>query len=90
MDANLLQARSYYYEFFAIPFFFYETDTKFKRWQQQLEFLRSSPIVPSDEAEFQNLAKFDFAAFKSEQNSFGWGVRTKFELSLSRLKISRL
>ena len=69
MDANLLQARSYYYEFFAIPFFFYETDTKFKRWQQQLEFLRSSPIVPSDEAEFQNLAKFDFAAFKSEQNS---------------------
>ena len=69
MDANLLQARSYYYEFFAIPFFFYETDTKFKRWKEQLEFLRSSPIVPSDEAEFQNLAKFDFAAFKSEQNS---------------------
>ncbi|WP_297895867.1 molecular chaperone TorD family protein [uncultured Campylobacter sp.] len=69
MDANLLQARSYYYEFFAIPFFFYETDAKFKRWKEQLEFLRSSPIVPSDEAEFQNLAKFDFAAFKSEQNS---------------------
>ena len=52
MDANLLQARSYYYEFFAIPFFFYETDAKFKRWKEQLEFLRSSPIVPSDEAEF--------------------------------------
>ena len=69
MDANLLQARSYYYEFFAIPFFFYETDAKFKRWKEQLEFLRSSPIVPSDEAEFQNLAKFDFSAFKSEQNS---------------------
>ena len=66
MDANLLKARSYYYEFFAIPFFFYETDAKFKRWKEQLEFLRSSPIVPSDEAEFQNLAKFDFAAFKSE------------------------
>lgn len=69
MDANLLQARSYYYEFFAIPFFFYETDAKFKRWKEQLEFLRSSPIVPSDEAEFQNLEKFDFSAFKSEQNS---------------------
>lgn len=69
MDANLLKARSYYYEFFAIPFFFYETDAKFKRWKEQLEFLRSSPIVSSDEAEFQNLAKFDFAAFKSEQNS---------------------
>ena len=69
MDANLIKARSYYYEFFAIPFFFYETDAKFKRWKEQLEFLRSSPIVPSDEAEFQNLAKFDFAAFKSEQNS---------------------
>ncbi|WP_299083951.1 hypothetical protein [uncultured Campylobacter sp.] len=69
MDANLLQARSYYYEFFAIPFFFYETDTKFKRWKEQLEFLCSSPIVSSDEAEFQNLAKFDFSAFKSEQNS---------------------
>jgi len=69
MDANLLQARSYYYEFFAIPFFFYETDAKFKRWKEQLEFLCSSPIVSSDEAEFQNLAKFDFAAFKSEQNS---------------------
>ena len=37
MDANLLQARSYYYEFFAIPFFFYETDAKFKRWKEQLE-----------------------------------------------------
>jgi len=69
MDTNLLQARSYYYEFFAIPFFFYETDAKFKRWKEQLEFLRSSPIVSSDEAEFQNLAKFDFSAFKSEQNS---------------------
>ncbi len=69
MDANLLKARSYYYEFFAIPFFFYETDAKFKRWKEQLEFLRSSPIVSSDEVEFQNLAKFDFAAFKSEQNS---------------------
>jgi len=30
MDANLIKARSYYYEFFAIPFFFYETDAKFK------------------------------------------------------------
>ena len=69
MDANLLKARSYYYEFFAIPFFFYETDAKFKRWKEQLEFLRSSPIVSSDEAEFQNLEKFDFSAFKSEQNS---------------------
>ena len=69
MDANLLQSRSYYYEFFAIQFFFYESDAKFKRWKEQLEFLRSSPIVSSDEVEFQNLAKFDFAAFKSEQNS---------------------
>jgi len=57
MDANLLKARSYYYEFFAIPFFFYETDTKFKRWKEQLEFLRSSLIVPSDEADIEKLAK---------------------------------
>ena len=69
MDANLIKARSYYYEFFAIPFFFYNTDAKFKRWQQQLEFLKGSPIAPSDAAEFENLQKFSFEEFKSEQNS---------------------
>ena len=69
MDANLIKARSYYYEFFAIPFFFYNTDAKFKRWQQQLEFLKGSPIAPTDAAEFENLQKFSFEEFKSEQNS---------------------
>lgn len=69
MDTNLIKARSYYYEFFAIPFFFYETDAKFNRWQQQLEFLKGSPIVPADAAEFENLQKFSFEEFKSEQNS---------------------
>ncbi|WP_299190070.1 molecular chaperone TorD family protein [uncultured Campylobacter sp.] len=69
MDANLIKARSYYYEFFAIPFFFYNTDAKFKRWQQQLEFLKGSPIAPADAAEFENLQKFSFEEFKSEQNS---------------------
>ena len=69
MDANLIKARSYYYEFFAIPFFFYNTDAKFKRWQQQLEFLKGSPIAPADAAEFENLQKFSFEKFKSEQNS---------------------
>ena len=69
MDANLIKARSYYYEFFAIPFFFYNTDAKFRRWQQQLEFLKGSPIAPADAAEFENLQKFSFEEFKSEQNS---------------------
>lgn len=69
MDANLIKARSYYYEFFAIPFFFYNTDAKFKCWQQQLEFLKGSPIAPADAAEFENLQKFSFEEFKSEQNS---------------------
>ena len=69
MDANLIKARSYYYEFFAIPFFFYNTDAKFKRWQQQLEFLKGSSIAPADAAEFENLQKFSFEEFKSEQNS---------------------
>ena len=68
MDINLIKARSYYYEFFAIPFFFYENDAKFALWKEQLNFLKSSPIGQNDKENFEILQNFDFTSFKNEQN----------------------
>ena len=69
MDTNLTKARSYYYEFFAIPFFFYENDEKFKIWKEQLAVLKNSQIMQEDGEYFENLSKFSFEDFKKEQNS---------------------
>ena len=35
-DKNLIMGRSFYYEFFAMPFFFSETDEKFQIWKKQI------------------------------------------------------
>ena len=68
MDLNLIKARSYYYEFFAIPFFFYENGAKFSLWKEQLEFLKSSPISEADAKNFEILQNFSFEEFRREQN----------------------
>lgn len=69
MDINIIKARSYYYEFFAIPFFFYENETKFEVWKDQLAVLKNSAITPEDNEFFANLEKFSFDEFKAEQNT---------------------
>ena len=68
MDINIIKARSYYYEFFAIPFFFYENDKKFQIWKEQLEVLEKSPIIDDDLIYFSNLKNINFDEFKKEQN----------------------
>lgn len=67
-NIEILRARSYYYEFLATPFFFSEKDEKFKQWQTQRAELATSPINDESAAAFEELAKFDFAAFAREQN----------------------
>lgn len=69
MNENLTKARSFYYEFFATPFLFYENDGKFNKWKEKLEYLRSSPIAQSDIENFDALEGFSFADFKEEQNA---------------------
>ncbi|CZE45825.1 molecular chaperone TorD family protein [Campylobacter geochelonis] len=68
MNENLSLARSFYYEFFAIPFFFSENDTKFKLFKEQLRYLATSPLQESDRASFEALEEFSFESFKKEQN----------------------
>ncbi|PSM53264.1 putative formate dehydrogenase-specific chaperone [Campylobacter blaseri] len=68
MKDNIAIARSYYYEFFAIPFFFNENDSKFKLWKEQLRYLKQSPIEEKNIKDFEILEKFSFEEFKAEQN----------------------
>lgn len=68
-SAEILRARSYYYEFFGAPFFFSETSEKFEIWQAQLKELAKNPLNEACEGAFKNLARFDFTKFKTEQNS---------------------
>lgn len=68
-DKNLIMGRSFYYEFFAMPFFFSETDEKFQIWKKQLEYLKTSPITTSNLADFEAIEKFDFKGFRDEQNT---------------------
>ena len=67
-DKNITLGRSYYYEFFAIPFFFSEKDEKFNLWKKQLDYLKNSPIANENSDDFKALSKFSFDEFKSEQN----------------------
>ncbi|AQW80436.1 TorD/DmsD family molecular chaperone [Campylobacter pinnipediorum] len=67
-NIDLLRARSYYYEFFATPFFFYEDDRKFSIWKEQLAYIQQNPLSQSDSENFQILNTFDFDSFKKEQN----------------------
>ncbi|MBE2984090.1 formate dehydrogenase-specific chaperone [Campylobacter sp. RM9344] len=68
-NIDILKARSYYYEFFAMPFFFYENDKKFKIWQEQLNELAKNPLSKECEDAFNELKKISFDEFKDEQNS---------------------
>lgn len=69
MTDDIKKVRGFYYEFFAIPLFFYEKDDfKFNKWQKQIDFLKQSPISDSDLCDFNNLKKFTFQDFKDEQN----------------------
>ncbi|NLK67211.1 MAG: hypothetical protein GX282_07045 [Campylobacteraceae bacterium] len=68
-DKNLIMGRSFYYEFFALPFFFSETDEKFQVWKKQLEYLKTSPITASNLADFEAIERFDFEGFRAEQNT---------------------
>ncbi|MSN95954.1 molecular chaperone TorD family protein [Campylobacter sp. FMV-PI01] len=68
MNKNITIARSYYYEFFAIPFFFSENDTKFRVWKEELAYLKSSLLDEGDGKFFEILENFSFEEFKEEQN----------------------
>ncbi|CAD7289225.1 TorD/DmsD family molecular chaperone [Campylobacter suis] len=68
-NVEILKARSYYYEFFATPLFFYENDERFKIWQTQLEQLSQNPLNEASQHAFEALKKFDFTTFADEQNS---------------------
>ncbi|WP_311337383.1 molecular chaperone TorD family protein [Campylobacter ureolyticus] len=67
-DKNIALGRSYYYEFFAIPFFFSEKDEKFSLWKKQLDYLKNSPIANENLDDFKALSEFSFDEFKAEQN----------------------
>lgn len=67
-DKNIILARSYYYEFFAIPFFFSEKDDKFNLWKKQLDYLKNEPISNENANDFAKLSEFSFSQFRSEQN----------------------
>ena len=82
MDINLIKARSYYYEFFAIPFFFYENDEKFEIWKDQLAVLESAAITNDDSEFFANLKNFSFDEFKNEQN------RVLFDFSYANVPLT--
>lgn len=69
MNKDLVKARAYYYEFFAMPFFFYESDEYFKKWQEQLAFLSQNPLNDDSLNAFSKLKNFDFSTFRAEQNS---------------------
>ncbi len=68
MNNNLTMARSYYYEFLAMPFFFSENDSKFKIWKEQLKYLKQSPLDEKNKVDFEALQNFSFEEFKAEQN----------------------
>ncbi|MCD8213852.1 MAG: formate dehydrogenase-specific chaperone [Campylobacter sp.] len=68
-NIEILKARSYYYEFLAMPFFFYETAEKFNLWLKQLDELAQNPLNDESADAFTKLREFDFETFKSEQNS---------------------
>lgn len=67
-DKNIIMGRSFYYEFFAIPFFYSQRDDKFNLWKQQLDYLKTLPINSSNLKDFEILDSFDFMTFKDEQN----------------------
>lgn len=69
-DKNITIARSMYYEFFALPLFFSEKEGKFNRWKEQLNYLKTSPIEPSNLKDFETLESLSFSDFKSEQNEY--------------------
>ncbi|MCI6989595.1 MAG: hypothetical protein MR902_08615 [Campylobacter sp.] len=66
---EIKRIRSYYYEFFALPFLFSEDDEIFNRWQDQLNFLYSASLSKDNESAFKELSEFKFDEFKSEQNA---------------------
>lgn len=70
LDKNITIARSMYYEFFALPLFFNEKEIKFNRWKEQLSYLKTSPIEPSNLKDFEILEGFSFEDFKFEQNEY--------------------
>lgn len=79
MDENLKKVRSYYYEFFSLPFIFSEESRNFELFKSQLKFLSTSPLSEEDALNFANLDGFDFAKFKEEQNAI------LFDFSFSNL-----
>lgn len=81
-NEQITKARAYYYEFFASVFFFSESDEKFSKWQDQLKFLSQNPINESAKNAFNELLKFDFDKFKSEQND------VLFNLSYANVPLS--
>lgn len=72
-DRNITIARSMYYEFFALPLFFSEDDSKFRLWQDQLSYLKTSPIEETNLTDFKILERFNYEDFKSEQNELLFG-----------------
>ncbi|MCR4941928.1 MAG: formate dehydrogenase-specific chaperone [Campylobacter sp.] len=66
---EITKARAFYYEFFATPFFFSESDEKFIIWKKQLEILAQNPLNDANAKAFEELKKLDFTAFKLEQNN---------------------
>ena len=68
MDANIVKARAYFYEFLAFPLFFNQDESKFEKWKEQLDYLSQNPISQEEAEAFETLKKFDFAKFYREQN----------------------
>lgn len=68
-NVEILRARSYYYEFLAMPFFFSEKDEKFKIWLTQLDELAKNPLNEASAAAFDRLRNFSFETFATEQNA---------------------
>ncbi|MGP1485890.1 MAG: TorD/DmsD family molecular chaperone [Campylobacter sp.] len=68
MDKNITKARAYFYEFLAFPLFFNRDESKFQKWQQQLDYLAQNPISDEMANFFKTLKGFSFDKFCTEQN----------------------
>lgn len=68
-NLDILRARAAYYEFLAMPFFYYKDSKKFDLWLKQCEYLAQNPLNDEAQKAFEILQKFDFREFELEQNS---------------------
>lgn len=68
IQSEIIKARSYYYEFFSVLFFFINKE-KFNDWKNQLEFLSQNPLSDENENDFLVLKGFDYEKFSKEQNA---------------------